>query len=71
MKLERNSYVAYSLACAAVWALALLIASQVANASKRHDLVVVCLGWFLGWLSASIARVVYPPPRSRRFSGPR
>jgi hypothetical protein len=26
-------------------------------------------GWWLGWLSASIARVVYPPPKSRRSTG--
>jgi hypothetical protein len=22
----------------------------------------MCAGWWLGWISASIARVVYPPP---------
>jgi hypothetical protein len=28
-------------------------------------ILLVFAGWAIGWLSATIARVVYPPPKSR------
>ena len=29
---------------------------------NRNTLWMACLGWWSGWTSATIARVVYPPP---------
>ena len=34
--------------------------------ATRHTFAVFFGGWAIGWLSASIARVVYPPPKPRR-----
>ena len=43
-----------------------VLASVLASASKRHDIFVVFGGFAIGWLSATIARYVYPPPKKYR-----
>jgi hypothetical protein len=53
-----GTYVGYSVACAVVW--------TQAGDGTRHTFTVFFGGWAIGWLSASIGRVVYPPPKSRR-----
>jgi hypothetical protein len=65
-----NSYSAYSIGCGiawtGVWAIALAI-------DPKHTVDVlgwVFLGWMIGWTSATIARVVYPPPKKRSSTGP-
>ncbi|HEY5356795.1 MAG TPA: hypothetical protein VIJ82_03765 [Streptosporangiaceae bacterium] len=30
---------------------------------------VIFFGWCIGWLSATIARAVYPPPKKRYLAG--
>jgi hypothetical protein len=37
-----------------------------AGDATRHTFAVFFGGWAIGWLSASIGRVVYPPPKPRR-----
>ena len=66
MNLRRRSYTTYSIAVGVVWAVLLVVTSLVASPSRRHDVVVVFAGFVIGWLSATIARVVYPPPRKYR-----
>jgi hypothetical protein len=34
-----------------------------ADEVTRERIQVSCGGWWLGWLSATIARAGYPPPR--------
>ena len=51
---------------AVTWAVVLLLASVLAPAAKRDRIVLVSAGFGLGWLSATIARYVYPPPRKYR-----
>ena len=46
-----------------MWAVILLLASLFASASKLHTILVVFGGFAIGWLSATIARYVYPPPK--------
>jgi len=61
----RRSYTTYSIACFVVWGVVLAIAA--ADGSHRLDKLLPVFGGFcIGWLSATIARFVYPPPRSRR-----
>jgi hypothetical protein len=57
-----RSYKAYSFGCVLVWLIILAIAAG-ADESKRRTIQLTCAGWWLGWLSATIARQVYPPPR--------
>jgi hypothetical protein len=58
-----NTYTAYGIGCAAVWAVILIVTQRRTDSQTRITIRLVCAGWWLGWTSASIARVVYPPPR--------
>ncbi len=63
-----NTYTGYSIACAIVWAVILAGISFTADNAVRHKFLLVFGGWVIGWLSATIARAVYPPPK--RHVGP-
>lgn len=67
MRRRAASYTSYSIACAIVWAVILAVVSSATDDATRHKLVMVFGGWVIGWLSATIARAVYPPPK--RHSG--
>jgi hypothetical protein len=63
LRTRLDTYTAYGIGCAAVWA-AILIATQLRTDSQtRNTIRLMCAGWWLGWISASIACVVYPPPK--------
>ncbi|HTX96541.1 MAG TPA: hypothetical protein VME67_17785 [Mycobacterium sp.] len=66
--MSRRTYTSYSIACAIVWAVILIAVSSVADGATRHTFMLVFGGWVIGWLSATIARAVYPPPK--RHIGP-
>ena len=66
MNPRMRSYTAYSIAVAIVWAVLLVLVSLVDSASVRHNVFVVFGGFVIGWLSATIARYVYPPPKKYR-----
>jgi hypothetical protein len=66
MKRALNTYTAYSIGCALVWAVLLTGVRLGAGPEKFHTFVLVFLGWVIGWLSATIARAVYRPPMSSR-----
>jgi hypothetical protein len=61
-----NTYTGYSIACAVVWAVILAAVWARSGDDTRHTFVVFFGGWAIGWLSATIARVVYPPPKPRK-----
>ncbi|MFZ1179349.1 MAG: hypothetical protein WAO15_24455 [Mycobacterium sp.] len=65
MRRRFNTYTSYSIACAIVWAVILAGVSSLADTATRHKFVLVFGGWVIGWLSATIARAVYPPPKRR------
>jgi hypothetical protein len=58
----RVDYVGYGLACTLAWAVIWTLVAFLASASTVHVLVLVFLGWVIGWGSATIARAVYPAP---------
>ena len=58
-----NTYTAYGIGCAAVWAVILIVTHRRTDSQKRNTIRLMCAGWWLGWTSAGIARVVYPPPK--------
>ena len=66
MRRRSNSYTAYSIGCAAVWAVLLAVVAATAKTHTLHTILLVFGGWVIGWTSATIARYVYPPPKSRR-----
>jgi hypothetical protein len=65
-----RTYTAYSIACAIVWGVLLLLVVVGAEHHNKTTLLLVFAGWSIGWLSATIARFVYPPPKAWRHEGP-
>ena len=66
MRAQTGTYTVYSIAVGIVWAVILLLTSVLASPSKFHTILVVFGGFVIGWLSATIARYVYPPPKKYR-----
>jgi hypothetical protein len=66
MKLIQKNYVGYSIACAVAWAIVLSVVAGTASGATTHALLLVALGWWIGWIAATLARLVYPPPRRWR-----
>jgi hypothetical protein len=64
-----STYTAYSIGCAIAWALLWAILATTADKETLRRVLLVFLGWCIGWLSATIARAVYPPPK-KRLLGP-
>jgi hypothetical protein len=59
---KANSYTAYSIGCAVVWAAIWIVVGTQADDDTRKAFRLAFLGWVAGWTSATIARAVYPPP---------
>jgi hypothetical protein len=60
----RLDYVGFSIGCAIAWAVVWILLASLASAHTVHVMGYVFLGWVIGWTTATIARVVYPAPRS-------
>ena len=60
-----DSYTAYSVGCAIVWAVILVALAAAGKKDKLRTILPGCGGWWMGWTSATIARYGYPPPKSR------
>jgi hypothetical protein len=59
-----RTYTGYSIGCAIAWALVLLVRARRGSPDQNRALWLYCAGWWSGWLSATIARRVYPPAGS-------
>jgi hypothetical protein len=63
MKKYRN-YWTYSIGCFVVWGVILTVRAAVfGGTSTTHDVLFVFAGWCIAWVSTTIARSVYPPPK--------
>ncbi|MBV9001758.1 MAG: hypothetical protein JO304_22055 [Solirubrobacterales bacterium] len=69
MRTQRNTYATYSIGCAGVWSVILLLGRRRLDSQTWNTLRLVCSGWWLGWTSATIARVSYPPPKQLTPAG--
>lgn len=69
MRTQRNTYTAYGIGCAAVWSVIVLLARRRLDPQTSKALRLVCGGWWMGWTSATIARIAYPPPKSLTPAG--
>jgi hypothetical protein len=63
LKPQRDTYLGYSIGCAAVWGVILAAAQRRLDPQSRRTLRMCCGAWWSGWTSATIARVGYPPPK--------
>jgi hypothetical protein len=59
-----RTYTGYSVGCAVTWTVILAIVAFV-YPDRLHTFLLVGGGWLIGWISATIARLVYPPPKHR------
>jgi hypothetical protein len=64
MRAQRNTYAGYSVGCAGVWGLILLFGRRRLDPQTWDTLRLGCGGWWMGWTSATIARISYPAPIS-------
>jgi hypothetical protein len=62
-----ETYTAYSIGCAIVWAVIWTVLALTTTKKTRDRIMLVGAGWWQGWLSATIARAAYPPPKKRLF----
>lgn len=69
MRTKRNTYTAYSIGCAGAWGAILLMARRRLDPRSWNTLRLVCGGWWMGWTSATIARIAYPPPEQLTPAG--
>lgn len=44
------------------WAIVVSVVAGIAHGAETHALLLVALGWWIYWISATIARFVDPPP---------
>jgi hypothetical protein len=65
-----NSYTSYSIGCGIAWAIVWALVLALDPKHTADKVVWVFLGWLIGWASATIARLVYPPPKKCRSAGP-
>ncbi|MGH8979803.1 MAG: hypothetical protein ACRDWE_02105 [Acidimicrobiales bacterium] len=65
MRRRLQTYTAYSIGCAVVWAGILGELAACGQRARLHKVLPVAAGWWGGWTSATIARYEYPPPASR------
>jgi len=61
--LRFRNYWVYSVGLAIVWAVVLLLALAVGGTQRAQTYILVFLGFCIGWVSTTIARYVYPPPK--------
>jgi hypothetical protein len=65
-----NTFTAYSIGCGIAWAVVWALVLAFDSKHTVAHVVWVFLGWLIGWMSATIARLVYPPPKKRPSAGP-
>ena len=61
--LRFRNYWIYSAGLAIAWAVVLLLTLVIRGTQSAQTLLLVFLGFCICWVSATIARYVYPPPK--------
>jgi hypothetical protein len=58
-----RNYWIYSAALAVAWAVVFVLVAALRGPAAVSGVLPVFLGFCIGWVSTTIARYVYPPPR--------
>ncbi|HWE89295.1 MAG TPA: hypothetical protein VG317_07505 [Pseudonocardiaceae bacterium] len=58
-----RNYWIYSLGLAVAWAIVLTLTYTIRGKDAAQPILYVFAGFGIGWVSTTIARYVYPPPR--------
>jgi hypothetical protein len=61
--LRVRNYWVYSAGLAIAWAVVLLLALAIGGRKRAQRILLVFFGFCIGWVSTTIARYVYPPPK--------
>jgi flagellar biosynthesis protein FliR len=61
--LRFRNYWIYSVGLAIAWAIVLLLTLVNRGTQSAQTLLLVFFGFCIGWVSTTIARYVYPPPK--------
>ena len=61
--LRFRNYWTYSIGLAIAWAIALLLVLMIRGREGAQISLLVFSGFCIGWVSTTIARYVYPPPK--------
>jgi hypothetical protein len=61
--LRFRNYWIYSAGLAVVWAIVLILALTIKGSAGVQPILLVFFGYCLGWVTTTIARYVYPPPK--------
>jgi hypothetical protein len=64
-----NTYTAYSVGSFVAWAVLGAILAATEKKVTQGYIFAIFFGWCIGWLSATIARAVYPPPKKVYLTG--
>jgi hypothetical protein len=65
-----NTYTAYGIGFFTAWVVLLAICAATVSNKTLGYIFAIFLGSVITWTSATIARVVYPPPKKRPTVGP-
>ena len=58
----RNFWI-YSAGLAIVWAVVLILIRTIRGSESGQTILLVFGGYCIGWVTTTIARYVYPPPK--------
>jgi hypothetical protein len=61
--LRFRNYWVYSAGLAIAWMVVLLLTLAVGGKDRAQTALLVFFGFCIGWVSTTIARYVYPPPK--------
>ena len=65
-----NTYTAYGIGFWTAWAVALAICAATVSSKTMGYIFAIFFGSVIGWTSATLARVAYPPPKKRQTASP-
>ena len=58
-----RNYWTYSAGLAVAWAIALILIQAIRGSEGERSALFVFGGFCIGWVSTTIARYIYPPPK--------
>jgi len=58
-----RNYWIYSAGLAVAWAVVLALSLKIRGAEGIHTALLLFSGFCIGWVSTTIARYIYPPPK--------
>ncbi len=61
--LRSRNYWTYSAGLAIAWAVALMLVQIIRGSEDTQRTLLVFFGFCIGWVSTTIARYIYPPPK--------